>query len=297
MPELPDVLLYCDALRRFVVGHPVRQVVVRSPFVIRSIDPPLEAIEGSCPASVSHLGKRLCLGFENGVYLVIHLMIAGRLHWKKPATRPSAKRDLVAFHFDHGTLMLTEAGHKHRASIHVEPSREAALAHDPGGVDVMTCSFEDFEQEISAENRTLKRALTNPRRFCGIGNAYSDEILWHAKLSPIKLTNRLTPEEKQRLWLETRKTMELWIARLLKQTGDSFPTKVTAFRPEMEVHGKCGTCCSRCQHPIQQIVYADNETNYCAACQNDGVVLADRSLSRLLKRDWPRRIEDWELDQ
>lgn len=295
MPELPDVLLYRDTLRRFIVGRNITAVHVKSPFLVRSFDPPIEEATGRWVHSVDHLGKRLLIELQPELYLVIHLMIAGRFQWKKPGIKPKAKKELMAISFDEGTLMLTEEGHKHRASLFVEGQREAALAHDPGGIDVLSCSLDVFQERLVAENRTLKRALTNPRMFSGIGNAYSDEILLDARLSPIKLTQRLNDDEHLRLYESTQRVLREWIDRLQRQTGDKFPKRVTAFRPEMGAHGKYGEPCPQCQRPIQRIVYANNETNYCAKCQTDGKILADRSLSRLLKDDWPRDIDSWEI--
>lgn len=294
MPELPDVSLYCNALSRELVGRRIEGVVVKSPFLIRSFEPPIEDIVAREVEAVDHIGKRIRIKLDPELYIVIHLMIAGRFQWKEAGKKPTTKRDLMAIAFEHGTLMITEAGHKHRASLHLEQCLEDSLAHDPGGIDIMTCSYEAFEAGLTKENRTLKRALTNARIFSGIGNAYSDEILLRARLSPIKWTSKLDADERKRLFEATQEVMNEWIERLLSQAGSKFPSKVTAFRPEMGAHGKFGQPCPQCGSPIQRIVYADNETNYCATCQNNGKVLADRSLSRLLKDDWPRDIESWE---
>lgn len=294
VPELPDVKIYLEALQRTVGSRQINKIDLRSPFVVRTFEPDLFVVEGTTIRRFQRLGKRIVWELDDDLFLVFHLMIAGRFHWKKAGTKPRTKIDLAAFHFDHGTLMLTEASQKKRASIHVVQGERSLAAYNPGGIDVLACTLEEFRRELLAENRTLKRALTNPRRFDGIGNAYSDEILHAARLSPIKWTGRLNDAEIARLFESTRTTLETWIDRLREQTGDGFPDKVTAFRKEMRVHGKFGHPCPKCDTPVQRIVYADNETNYCPRCQTEGKVLADRSLSRLLKSDWPKSIEELE---
>lgn len=301
MPELPDVEIYRESLTRFYAGRAVERVALRSPFVVRTFEPDLFAIEGRRIKGFRRLGKRLVWEFEGDLFLVLHLMIAGRLHRKKPGAAPKAKTDLAAFHFGEGdgppdTLMLTEASRKKRASINLAESEAALAAHDPGGLEPLACSLADFRLRLRLENHTLKRALTDPHLFSGVGNAYSDEILHAARLSPVQLTGKLDDVEVERLFLATRGTLEKWIDLLREQTGDGFPEKVTAFRPEMAAHGRFGQPCPDCGSPIQRIRYADNETNYCARCQTGGRVLADRSLSRLLKDDWPRSIDEWEAE-
>ena len=292
MPELPDVTIYLEALERKVGKHQINKIALRSPFVVRTFEPDLFAAEGSVIHGFRRLGKRIVWELNDQLFLVFHLMIAGRFHWKKVGVKPRAKTDLVAFHFNHGTLMLTEASQKKRAAIHVVQGEPALAQHNPNGLDVLTCTFEEFRERLLAENHTLKRALTKPRSFDGIGNAYSDEILHDAGLSPIKWTSRLDGDELQRLFESTRTTLTTWIERLREQTRGGFPEKVTAFRNEMAVHGKFGKSCPKCDTTVQRIVYADNETNYCPRCQTDGKLLADRSLSRLLRNDWPRAIEE-----
>jgi formamidopyrimidine-DNA glycosylase len=299
MPELPDVEIYCESLARFYQNRRVEQLDVRSPFVVRTFEPDLAAAAGRQILGFSRLGKRIVWEFEGELFLVLHLMIAGRLHRKRPGAKPSGKNDLVAFHFggDDGpadTLLLTEASPKKRASIHVVAGRAGLAEHNPGGLEVMDATLEEFAARLRCENHTLKRSLASPRLFSGIGNAYSDEILHVARLSPVQLTSRLNDEEIARLFAATRDTFAAWIERLREQVGDGFPEKVTAFHPDMAVHGRFGQPCPVCGAPVQRIRYADNETNYCARCQTGGKVLADRSLSRLLKGDWPSRIEDWE---
>lgn len=294
MPELPDIAIYLDALDSRIVGERLENVRVTSPFLVRTFDPPLEETFGRTVRGLRRLGKRIAIGLEENLWIVLHLMIAGRLHWKPPKTGTAGKQVLAAFDFPQGTLTLTEAGSKRRASLHVVRGEAALAAHDQGGLDMLGADSGEFGDVLTRENHTLKRALTDPRLFSGIGNAYSDEILHHARLSPIALTQKLTREEIDRLWRAVQEVMALWIARLRAQTGDGFPEKVTAFRDEMAVHGRFGKPCPVCGAPVQRIRYAENETNYCARCQTGGRVLADRSLSRLLKDDWPRRIEDWE---
>jgi len=297
VPELPDLIVYMDALRRYVVNHRVERIAVRSPFVLRSVEPALDVLFGRTVATVERLGKRLVLGFDADLFLVIHLMIAGRLKWVArrdgtPARQPSPKLVLATLEFEHGTLFFTEASSKKRASMRTVRGREALRALDPGGIEPLSATREEFHDALVRENHTLKRALTDPHLFSGIGNAYSDEILHAARLSPLKLTGSLGDDEFVRLYDATRTTLQSWIDRLREQTGDGFPEKVTAFRGEMAVHGRFRQPCPVCAAPVQRIVYASNECNYCARCQTGGRVLADRSLSRLLKGDWPRSIDD-----
>jgi formamidopyrimidine-DNA glycosylase len=294
MPELPDIAAYVHALAPRVVGAPLDQVRIVSPFVLRSADPPVTALVGHRVVDVRRLGKRIVLAFEDQYFAVLHLMIAGRLHWKPPAAPIPGRGGLAAFDFPGGTLLVTEAGTKHRASLYVVRGAAALAAHDPGGQDVLTATLEQFRAALGREAHTLKRALTDPRIFDGIGNAYSDEILHRARLSPLRLTTQLTPEESERLFLAAQATLRDWIERLRAETGTGFPEKVTAFRAEMAVHGRFGNPCPMCGSPVQRIRYAENEVNYCATCQTGGRVLADRSLSRLLKDDWPRSLEEWE---
>jgi formamidopyrimidine-DNA glycosylase len=300
VPELPDIALYLKALEPRIVGRVLRRVRLFSPFLLRSVDPPLQSVENLRVRGLSRLGKRIVLEFPDELYIVIHLMIAGRFRFLEPASkepRPGGKLSLAAFDFEHATLLLTEAGSKRRASLHVVRGAKYLAAHDPGGIDPLTAGPEAFRAMLTRENHTLKRALTDPHAFSGIGNAYSDEILHRAKLSPLKWTSRLDPEETERLRIATGDVLREWIERLATQTGDAFPTKVTAFRPEMAVHGRYRQPCPVCGAPVQRIVYAENEANYCARCQTGGKVLADRSLSKLLKDDWPRTIEDWEAQR
>ncbi|MCA8962720.1 MAG: formamidopyrimidine-DNA glycosylase [Planctomycetes bacterium] len=304
MPELPDITIYIEALERCVLGRELVTVSVRSPFLVRTFDPPIEAIVGRRVDGIERLGKRIVfvLGETAGDrdpnrdwFLVLHLMIAGRLRWRDPDAKPPGGKALLAtFGFSNGRLCLTEASSKKRASAHVVRSREELGAHDPGGLELFDCTEALFAERLGQENRTLKRALTSPRLFSGIGNAYSDEILHRARLSPVKWTSRLSPDEVARLFVAVREVMAEWIDRFREQVGSRFPEKVTAFRPEMAVHGKFKEPCPVCGAPVQRIVYADNETNYCAVCQTEGVVLKDRALSRLLREDWPRTIEEWE---
>ena len=291
MPELPDVELYLWALRPRVLGHAVRRTRVASPFFVRTFDPPLTAIEGRVVMTLARVGKRLVFGFEDDLFVVVHLMIAGRLRWLEPGAKIPAKLGLAAFDFDHATLLFTEAGSRKRASLHLVRGAAAVEAMDPGGADVFAMSPDEFASAIAAENHTLKRVLTDPHVFSGIGNAYSDEILHAARLSPVKLSRALDGDEMMRLFSATREVLTLWTARLQEETGQRFPEKVTAFRPEMAVHGKYGKPCPRCGAPVQRIVYATNESNYCAPCQTGGRLLADRALSRLLREDWPKTLE------
>ena len=270
MPELPDILVYLGALRRRLVGRRLERVRVRSPFLVRTFDPPLDAVEGKAVRELARLGKRIAVGLDDDLWLVLHLMIAGRLHWKPPGASVAAKVNLAAFDFEHGTLLLTEAGSKHRASLHVVRGRDALRQHNPGGLDVLSCTLAEFDAALRRENHTLKRTLTDPRVFDGIGNAYSDEILHRAGLSPFLLTRKLPPEDVGKLHTAARSVLLEWIDRLEQQTGDGFPEKVTAFRPEMAVHGKFGKPCPVCGAPVQRVRYADNETNYCPGCQTGG---------------------------
>ena len=299
MPELPDITAYLTALKSRVIGEPLEQLRIASPLLLRTAVPRIESVEGRTVRSLRRIGKRIVFVFDDDLFLVLHLMIAGRLHWRdlKPnADRPKlgGRNNLAAFDFPHGSLTLTEAGTKRRASLHLVQGEQALAALDPGGIDVLTASPEQFQQALTAENRTLKRALTDPRILSGIGNAYSDEILHAAQLSPLTLTRKLTPDDFARLYAATLATLQTWIARFHAEAEKSFPEKVTAFRPEMAAHGRYLQPCPRCGAPIQRIRYADNETNYCPVCQTGGQVLADRSLSRLLGADWPRTLDELE---
>ncbi|MFN0177870.1 MAG: Fpg/Nei family DNA glycosylase [Gemmatimonadales bacterium] len=292
MPELPDIVTYRDALAERVVGHRLVEVRLRTPFLLRSVEPPLAATHGRLVTGVSRLGKRLVLELEGDLHLVIHLMIAGRLHWKAANPKIGSKLTLASLEFDHGALVFTEAGTKRRASLHVVGSRAGLAEFDRGGLDVLAATPTTFGARLTAGNHTLKRALTDPRAFDGIGNAYSDEILHRARLSPLKLTKSLTTDEIATLHGAARQVLTEWIALLGADRAGGFPEKVTAFRPEMAVHGRFGKPCPVCQSPVQRIRYADNETNYCARCQTGGRLLADRALSRLLKQDWPRSLDE-----
>ena len=294
MPELPDIALYLDALRPRVVGQPLAGLRITSPFVLRSAAPPASELVGRVVTDVRRLGKRIVFALDGAYFVVLHLMIAGRLHWK-PAGAPIPRRaGLAAFDFPNGTLLLTEAGTKHRASLHLVRGERALAAHDPGGLDVLAATLGQFRRVLAGASHTLKRALTDPRLLDGIGNAYSDEILHAARLSPLRLTSQLTPAEGERLFQAVRDTLVTWMERLRAETGDAFPERVTAFRDGMAVHGRFRKPCPVCGSPVQRIRYAENEVNYCATCQTGGRVLADRSLSRLLKQDWPRSLEEWE---
>ncbi len=294
MPELPDVCVYLEALTRHVVGQRLERVTVASPFVLRSYDPPLDALAGREVRAVRRIGKRIVLEFGDDLFLVIHLMIAGRLRWRTPGQKlgMGAKMILAMLHFPAGTLYFTEAGSKKRASLTVVRGEAALHALDPGGIEPLEASLEQFREALTRESHTLKRALTDPRLFSGIGNAYSDEILHAAKLSPLKLSRSLSDEESRHLHEATRATLTKWTDLLRAQSGDGFPEKVTAFHDEMAVHGRFKKPCPVCGSPVQRIVYAENECNYCARCQTGGRLLADRSLSRLLKDDWPKSIDD-----
>lgn len=294
MPELPDILAYIDALKPRIIGQTLQRVRLASPFVLRTVQPPLESAEGHVVRELRRAGKRIALGMDNDLWLVLHLMIAGRLHWRPVGAKLGGRQNVAAFDFPNGSLVLTEAGSKRRASLHVVSGEEELVAMDPGGIDVFTSDLDAFRATLASENRTLKRALTDPRLLSGIGNAYSDEILHAAQLSPIALTHKLKAEEWERLFTATRHTLQLWIDRLQNEARSKFPEKVTAFRKDMAVHGRYGQPCSRCGEKILRIRYADNETNYCAKCQTGGKVLADRSLSRLLGSDWPRTLDELE---
>jgi formamidopyrimidine-DNA glycosylase len=294
MPELPDIAAYITALEARILGQPLEHVRVASPFLLRTAQPPLASAEGRVVEELRRVGKRIAIGLEEDLWLVLHLMIAGRLHWRAAGAKLSGRQNLAAFDFPQGSLVLTEAGSKKRASLHVIQGEENLRSLDAGGIDVFTSDLDSFRQVLTAENHTLKRALTDPRLLSGIGNAYSDEILHAAQLSPITLTQKLTAEEWARLFAATRQTLKLWIDRLHAEAAAGFPEKVTAFRKEMAAHGRYGLPCPRCGDKILRIRYADKETNYCARCQTGGKVLADRSLSRLLGSDWPRTLDELE---
>jgi formamidopyrimidine-DNA glycosylase len=292
VPELPDVTLYIERLRSHVGGRVLEGIRIRSPFLLRSVNPPVEACVGRRVQGFRRVGKRVAIGLEGDLFLVFHLMIAGRFRWRERGAAIPGRIGLAAFDFEPGTLLLTEAGTQKRASLYVVAGEAGLAAHEPGGLDVLACTEAEFAARLRAENHTLKRSLCAPKLFSGIGNAYSDEILHRARLSPVQLTSNLDDAEVARLFAATRETLELWIARLDAETGDAFPEKVTAFRPGMAVHGRYGEPCPDCGAPVQRIVYASNETNYCARCQTGGRILADRALSRLLKESWPRTLEE-----
>src|SRR5215813_5301162 len=308
MPELPDIIVYMDALQRRIVGHRLERIEIAGPFLLRTAVPPIESAHNRKVIALRRVGKRIAIGLEPDrgetenapLWLVLHLMIAGRLHWSERRVKPDGRRTLAAFHFDSGTLTLTEAGARKRASLHLVRGDEELYKIDRGGIDVLSAALDEFSKVLTANNHTLKRSLTDPRYFSGIGNAYSDEILFAAQLSPVALTQRLSSEEIRRLYDATRATLTEWIDRLRAESGISFaatgkfPEKVTAFRPQMAVHGRYGQPCPRCGAKVQRIRYASNETNYCARCQTGGKLLADRSLSRLLRDDWPRSLEELE---
>ena len=294
LPELPDITVYLDALERHIVGRRLTNIRVASPFLLRSVDPPLSSVDGKMVSGVDRRGKRIVMAVEDDHFLVIHLMIAGRLRWRDAGAKIPGKVGLAAFDFDHGTLLFTEAGSKKRASLHLVRGAKSLAQFDRGGLDVFETDLARFTQRLQHENRTLKRALTDPRILDGIGNAYSDEILHRARLSPVKRTQSLSAEELERLLQAARASLAEWTDRLLKEVGDGFPDKVTAFRPGMAVHGRYREPCPVCQSSVQRIRYANRETNYCASCQTGGKLLADRALSRLLKGDWPKRLEDLE---
>src|SRR6267378_5431629 len=294
MPELPDIVVYLDALAPRILGLPLERAQVRSPLLLRTADPPLSASIGKTVTGLRRLGKRIVWAMEDQIFLVFHLMIAGRFKWRKRGAKPPGKIGLASFDFPDGTLLLTEASKKQRASLHVVRGESGLAVHNPGGLDVLAADLPAFRAALQSESHTLKRALTDPRLFDGIGNAYSDEILHAAKLSPFQLSTKLSDEEAARLHVATQRILREWIERLREEAGGDFPEKVTAFRKEMAVHGKYKEPCPVCGSPVQRIRYAANEANYCATCQTGGRVLADRSLSRLLKADWPRSLEEWE---
>jgi formamidopyrimidine-DNA glycosylase len=295
MPELPDIVVYIEALEKRILGQVLDDLRLVSPFLLRTADPPLASVKGKRVRELRRIGKRIAIGLEDDLWLVLHLMIAGRLHWHKRGAKVSRPRGLAAFDFPHGTLLWTEAGSQKRASLHVVRGEAGLSALDPGGLEVLDTDVDHFAAVLTSANHTLKRALTDPRLFSGIGNAYSDEILFEAKLSPLALTQKLSREEIERLFVAIRTTLARWVDELRVETGDGFPEKVTAFRENMAVHGRYKQPCVRCGAKIQRIRYAANETNYCPECQTHGKLLADRALSRLLREDWPRTLEELEL--
>jgi formamidopyrimidine-DNA glycosylase len=295
MPELPDVVVYIECLEPRIGGQKLERIRLASPFVLRSVSPPVQALEGKTVRRIRRIGKQIVLEFDGELFLVIHLMIAGRFQWKEKNAKVPGKIGLAAFDFPDGTLILTEAGSKRRASLRVVQGEAALAPLGRGALEVLDSTLEQFREPLTRENHTLKRSLTDPRLFSGIGNAYSDEILHRARLSPLKLTSKLSDEEIERLHRATKATLTEWLGRLRNETGSGFPSKVTAFRPEMAVHGRFGEACPDCGSVVQRIVYAENECNYCATCQTGGRLLADRAMSRLLKEDWPRSLDEWEL--
>jgi formamidopyrimidine-DNA glycosylase len=294
VPELPDIVVYIEALERRILGHVLERVLVAGPFLLRTAVPPVDSVQGHSVTAIRRMGKRIAIGFDNDVWLVFHLMIAGRLHWKEQRVVPDGRRVSAALYFDNGTLTLTEAGTKKRASLHVVAGEKELAQLDPGGMDVLAAGREAFAATLTSANHTLKRALTDPHLFSGIGNAYSDEILHGARLSPVLLTQRMKPEEITRLCEATKETLTSWTEKLRAEAKDKFPEKVTAFRAGMAVHGRYREACPRCGTKIQRIRFASNETNYCPQCQTGGKLLADRALSRLLREDWPRSLEEME---
>ncbi len=294
MPELPDIAAYITALEPRIVGQPLERIRLQSAFLLRTAQPSLSDVEGHAVRELRRIGKRIAIGVDNDLWLVLHLMIAGRLHWRAPEAKLAGRQTLAAFDLPNGSLVLTEAGSKRRASLHVVLGEDGLRSFDAGGIDVFSSDLDSFRAALTAENHTLKRALTDPRLLSGIGNAYSDEILHAAQLSPLTLTQKLKPEEWERLYAATRHTLQFWIDRLRMEATAAFPEKVTAFRKGMTVHGRYGEPCPRCGDKVLRIRYADKETNYCARCQTGGKVLADRSLSRLLGSDWPRTLEELE---
>jgi formamidopyrimidine-DNA glycosylase len=294
LPDYPDIIIYIERLNELLQGRPVQNVRIASPFLLRTFDPPIESIKSKIILNFERIGKRIVFVFEDELFLVLHLMIAGRLHWRDKNFKIPAKIGLAAFDFPGGTLLLTEAGTKKRASLHLIKGRLELSTFDQGGLEILDASLLEFKKRIIRENHTLKRALTDPRLFSGIGNAYSDEILHRAKLSPVQLTQKMNDEHIERLYHRTKDTLVRWTERLRSEAGDGFPEKVTAFREDMAVHGRFGKPCPTCGATVQRIRYADNETNYCPQCQTGGKLLADRSLSRLLKSDWPRNLEELE---
>jgi formamidopyrimidine-DNA glycosylase len=294
MPELPDIAAYIGALESRIVGQSLQGIRLNSPFLLRTAQPPIEDACGRTVRELRRIGKRIVFGLDNDLWLVLHLMIAGRLHWRPAAAKLSRRQTLAAFDFPDGSLVLTEAGSMRRASLHILLGEENLSLFDAGGIDIFSTDLATFRATLTAENHTLKRALTDPRLLSGVGNAYSDEILHEAQLSPLALTQKLQPADWERLFAASRQTLQLWTDRLLAEAQRGFPERVTAFRPEMAVHGRYGQPCPRCGDPVQRIRYADKETNYCARCQTEGKVLADRGLSRLLGKDWPRTLEELE---
>lgn len=294
MPELPDITAYISALEPRIIGQRLEHVRIGSAFLLRTARPPVASAEGRVVRELRRIGKRIAIGLDGDLWLVLHLMIAGRLHWRPAGAKLAGRQNLAAFDFAHGSLVLTEAGTKRRASLHLFEGQEALRSIDPGGIDVLSSDLNSFRNALMVENRTLKRALTDPRILSGIGNAYSDEILHAAQLSPVALTHKLKPQEWESLYAATFSTLQLWIDRLGEEAKTGFPEKVTAFRKEMAVHGRYGQPCPRCGEPIQRIRYADNETDYCVRCQTAGKLLADRSLSRLLRSDWPKTLDELE---
>jgi formamidopyrimidine-DNA glycosylase len=294
MPELPDIAAYIGALESRIVGQSLQGIRLNSPFLLRTTQPPIEDACGRTVRELRRIGKRIVFGLDHDLWLVLHLMIAGRLHWRPAAAKLSRRQTLAAFDFPDGSLVLTEAGSMRRASLHILLGEENLSLFDAGGIDIFSTDLATFRATLTAENHTLKRALTDPRLLSGVGNAYSDEILHEAQLSPLALTQKLQPAEWERLFAASRQTLQLWTDRLLAEAQRGFPERVTAFRPEMAVHGRYGQPCPRCGDPVQRIRYADKETNYCARCQTEGKVLADRGLSRLLGKDWPRTLEELE---
>jgi formamidopyrimidine-DNA glycosylase len=295
MPELPDIVVYIEALEKRILNQTLETVRIASPFLLRTATPPVSSTENKTVVQIRRIGKRICIGLENNLWLALHLMIAGRLHWRERGAGISPNRNFAAFDFPPGTLLLSEAGSKKRASLHIVEGQDALRTLDAGGLEVLECSLEEFAAVLRSANHTLKRALTDPRMFSGIGNAYSDEILHEARLSPIAMTQKLSADQIDQLFQAVRSTLIHWIDKLRTIYKDRFPEKVTAFRDGMAVHGRYKQPCPRCHTPVQRIRYADNETNYCPACQTGGKLLADRALSRLLKEDWPRSIEELEL--
>jgi formamidopyrimidine-DNA glycosylase len=294
MPELPDIAAYIHALESRILAQPVEKIRLASPFLLRTVEPSTAEIEGLPVLELRRIGKRIAVGVDGDVWMVLHLMIAGRLHWRERGAKLGGKQNLAAFDFPNGSLVLTEAGSKRRASLHLVRGEQELESIDPGGIEVFDCDLDSFRNALTVENRTLKRALTDPRIISGIGNAYSDEILHAARLSPILQTHKLKPDEWEQLFFATRQVLQLWIDKLQAEADRSFPEKVTAFRPDMAVHGRYDQPCPVCGEPVQRIRYADNETNYCARCQTGGKLLSDRSLSRVLKSDWPRTLEELE---
>jgi len=295
MPELPDIAAYITALEARILGQTLERVRLGSPFLLRTVQPPLSDVEGRTVRDLRRVGKRIAIGVDGELWLVLHLMIAGRLHWRAASAKVGGRNNLAVFDFPKGSLVLTEAGAKRRASLHVVEGEEGLRSIDPGGIEIFAGGLDAFRHALTVENRTLKRALTDPRLVSGIGNAYSDEILHAAQLSPITLTHKLQPQEWERLFAAARQTLQMWIDRLRTEAAAKFPEKVTAFREDMAVHGRYGQPCPRCGEKVQRIRYADNETNYCARCQTGGRVLADRGLSRFLGADWPRTLEELEV--